>query len=146
MHEWPNRRAVLDLRFSSTLSLFLPLIFLMASITSLEVLFLGTGQTETTPSLSCTANIDHACPSCLSAYTGEDERNIRSHTSIAVKVSFNDGSSKGILIDCGPTIMAKAALLFPKHGIKIDAVLITHEHYDAIGGQRPIHSIAADIP
>lgn len=62
------------------------------------------------------------------------EKNIRGHTSCAVKVIFEDGSSKGILIDCGMNTMPNAAKMFPKHGLKIDAVLLTHEHIDAIGG------------
>lgn len=122
--------------FSTALSLNHYLVFShMASITSLEILFLGTGDASGGPLLSCTSNLDQACPSCLSAFEVKDARDIRSYTSCAIKVSFDDGSNKGILMDCGPSAMAKAAILFPKHGITIDAVLITHDHYDATGGQ-----------
>ena len=108
--------------------------FEMNSIKSMEVLFLGTGSSHTLPFLECTSKPDQACPACLSALQPEGERNIRGHTSCAVKVCFEDGSTKGLLIDCGMNTMQNAAKWFPQYGFKIDAVLLTHEHIDAIGG------------
>lgn len=86
----------------------------------MKLTFLGTGTSTGVPQLRC------GCPVCRS----EDPRNNRMRASAIVDV---DG--KRILIDCGPDFRQQMLL----HGQRskedrIDALLITHQHYDHVGG------------
>lgn len=72
---------------------------------------------------------------------GEDkvivpDRNRRGCTSVVVQgTSPKDGEQKTILIDCGKTFYSSALTQFPKHHLrKINAVLLTHGHADAVLG------------
>lgn len=78
--------------------------------------FLGTSTSVGVPMLGC------GCSVCTSA----DPRDTRLRCSALLEV---DGLR--ILIDCGPDFRAQAL----KHRItSVDAVLLTHEHYDHVGG------------
>lgn len=82
----------------------------------MKLTFLGTGTSTGNPALLC------SCATCLS----KDPRDIRLRSSVLVETS--DAS---ILVDCGPDFRQQALRANIKH---IDAVLITHEHYDHMGG------------
>jgi len=82
----------------------------------MKIRFLGTGTSTGVPEIGCT------CEVC----TSSDKRNNRLRTSALV--SIND---KNILIDCGPDFRQQ---MLPLQFRKLDAVLITHEHYDHVGG------------
>ena len=78
--------------------------------------FLGTGASTGVPIIGC------SCAIC----TSKNEKNQRLRTSAIVNVN---GSS--ILIDAGPDLRMQAL----KYDIKkVDALLISHSHYDHIGG------------
>ena len=81
-----------------------------------ELLFLGTGTSMGVPVIGCT------CPVC----TSSDPRDNRLRTSALVSV---DGTN--ILIDCGPDLRTQ---LLRAGSPRIDAVLLTHSHYDHVGG------------
>lgn len=82
----------------------------------MQITFLGTGTSTGIPQIGCT------CPVCTSA----DPKDNRLRTSAVVSVN-----GKNILIDCGPDFRQQVL----RAGIgRIDAVLVTHIHYDHTGG------------
>jgi len=82
--------------------------------------FLGTGTSTGVPEIAC------KCRVC----TSSDPRDRRLRASVLIDI---DG--KNILIDCGPDFRFQMLqLLEIKKMDAIDAVLLTHEHYDHTGG------------
>jgi phosphoribosyl 1,2-cyclic phosphate phosphodiesterase len=81
-----------------------------------KILFLGTGTSTGVPHIGC------SCPVCKST----DLKDKRLRASLLVSVE-----GKKLLIDCGPDFRQQALL----HEVnKIDAILLTHEHYDHVSG------------
>lgn len=83
----------------------------------MRLTFLGTGTSIGVPAIGC------QCEVCRSS----DKRDKRLRTSAIVETE----SGLRILIDCGPDF--RQQILQQPFG-KIDAVLITHIHYDHVGG------------
>lgn len=83
----------------------------------MKIKILGSGTSTGVPEIGCT------CPVC----TSKDVRDNRLRTSVLVR----EGDTT-ILLDCGPDFRQQMLRLhdFPR----IDGVLITHEHYDHVGG------------
>ena len=82
----------------------------------MKIRFLGTGTSTGNPEIGC------RCEVCQS----KDKRDWRLRASILVETN-----SRNILIDCGPDFRWQMI----KSGVtSLDAVLITHEHYDHVGG------------
>lgn len=86
----------------------------------MELTFLGTGTSTGVPQLRC------GCPTC----TSTDKRDHRLRASALLEVA-----GKRILIDCGPDFHQQML----RHGERsrqdrLDALLVTHQHYDHIGG------------
>lgn len=82
----------------------------------MRITFLGTGTSTGNPQMLC------GCSTCMS--DNPKDKRLRS----SVYIETNDSS---ILIDCGPDFRQQAI----RAGIKaIDAVILTHEHYDHVGG------------
>ena len=82
----------------------------------MRLTFLGTGTSTGVPEIGCT------CPVC----TSKDPRDKRFRSSVLVEA---EGAK--ILIDCGPDFRCQALRY---HISALDAVLLTHEHYDHVGG------------
>lgn len=82
----------------------------------MKITFLGTGTSTGVPQLGC------HCAVCTSA----DPRDVRLRTSVLV-----EENGERILLDCGPDF--RQQMLRVPFG-KIDAVLVSHEHYDHVGG------------
>lgn len=83
----------------------------------MELIFLGTGTSTGVPQLMCD------CETCLSV----DTRDKRLRASALVKTG-----GLNLLIDCGPDFRAQLLAL---GGLQpLDALLITHSHYDHVGG------------
>ncbi|MGM9869924.1 MAG: MBL fold metallo-hydrolase [Sodaliphilus sp.] len=82
----------------------------------LEIEFLGTGTSTGVPVIGC------GCEVCRSA----DPRDNRLRTSAIVR--YKD---KNILIDCGPDFRQQ---ILRASSLKIDALLLTHIHYDHVAG------------
>lgn len=77
---------------------------------------MGTGTSNGVPMLGCD------CEVCRS----RDERDRRWRSAALVETS-----STRVLIDCGPDVRMQ---LMPLEFRKIDGVILTHEHYDHVGG------------
>ena len=82
----------------------------------MNLLFLGTGTSTGVPQIGC------KCDTCKSSDT-KDKR-LRS------SVLLTEGNTK-ILIDCGPDLRQQ---LLRSNADFISAILMTHEHYDHVGG------------
>lgn len=78
--------------------------------------FLGTGTSTGVPQLGCN------CETCLS--TDPKDKRLRCSALITIK-------NKRILIDAGPDLRQQ---LIENKIYNIDAILLTHEHYDHVGG------------
>ncbi|KAF3334726.1 putative hydrolase [Carex littledalei] len=98
-----------------------------------EIIFLGTGTSEGIPRVSCLTNPSKTCPVCTKAAEAGN-KNRRRNTSILIRHVTASGTSN-ILVDAGKFFYHSALQWFPIFGLRrIDAVLITHSHADAIGG------------
>ncbi len=84
--------------------------------TTLEIEFLGTGTSTGVPMLRC------YCPVC----TSSDVRDMRLRTSAIVRYQ-----GARILIDCGPDFRTQ---MLRASDDNLDAVLITHIHFDHVAG------------
>lgn len=82
----------------------------------MKITFLGTGTSTGVPEIGC------QCEVC----TSTDARDRRLRTSVLVQIE-----DKNLLIDCGPDFRWQA---ITNHISRLDGVLITHEHYDHVGG------------
>ena len=83
----------------------------------MQITFLGTGTSTGVPEIGC------QCEVCTSA----DRRDWRLRTSVLVETE-----GKRILLDCGPDF--RWQMIRSKNTSRLDAVLISHEHYDHVGG------------
>lgn len=84
----------------------------------MRLLFLGTGTSTGVPEIGC------MCPVC----TSKDPRDNRLRTSALIHTD----TGETLLMDCGPDFryqMLRSGFFGP-----INAVLVTHEHYDHVGG------------
>ncbi|KIK71381.1 hypothetical protein GYMLUDRAFT_33540 [Collybiopsis luxurians FD-317 M1] len=105
----------------------------------MEFIFLGTGTSSCIPNVYCLTRPPDdptpPCKTCLSTLNPEGKKNIRRNTSGVVRTKGKDGREVTIVIDSGKTFQAATVEWFPKHGLrKIDALLITHPHADAMNG------------
>lgn len=82
----------------------------------MKITFLGTGTSTGVPETGCT------CPVCSS----QDPCDNRLRTSVLVETNNNR-----ILLDCGPDFRQQMSHI--PFG-KIDAILLSHEHYDHVSG------------
>ncbi|KAF9455013.1 hypothetical protein P691DRAFT_716113 [Macrolepiota fuliginosa MF-IS2] len=106
--------------------------------TAVELIFLGTGTSSSVPHVECLTYdpaIHKPCKTCLSTLTPEGKKNMRRNTGAVLRTKAKDGRSVTIVIDAGKTFQAAALEWFPRFGLrKIDALLITHAHADAMNG------------
>lgn len=82
----------------------------------MKITFLGTGTSTGNPEIGC------KCEVC----TSTDPRDWRMRASALIETE-----GKRILIDCGPDFRWQ---MLTNHIDRLDGVLITHEHYDHVGG------------
>lgn len=91
-----------------------------------NIIFLGTGTSTGVPQLGCN------CETCLS--TDPKDKRLRCSALITI-------NNKRILIDAGPDLRQQ---LIKNKIYHLDAILLTHEHYDHVGGLddvRPLGSV-----
>lgn len=82
----------------------------------MEILFLGTGTSTGVPQIGCTCNV------CNST----DKKDKRLRASVLISIGEIE-----ILIDCGPDFRQQVLI---NKITRFSAILLTHEHYDHIGG------------
>ena len=86
----------------------------------MKIRFLGTGTSTGVPQMGC------SCKVC----TSSDRRDKRFRASVLIEIE-----EKHILIDCGPDFrMQMLDALKTDSFDNLEAVLLTHEHYDHVGG------------
>ncbi|GJE87715.1 MBL fold metallo-hydrolase [Phanerochaete sordida] len=103
----------------------------------IEFICLGSGTSSLVPHVDCLTAPPEAtpCKTCLSTLHPEGKKNIRRNTSAALRLRDKHGEQRTIIIDVGKSFQASAIEWFPKYGLRrIDAVLITHAHADAMNG------------
>ena len=86
----------------------------------MHITFLGTGTSCGVPVIGCT------CPTCRS----NNAKDKRLRCSILVETH-----STRLLVDCGPDFRQQ---IMPQPFRRIDAILVTHAHYDHMGGMDDI--------
>ena len=91
----------------------------------MKLTFLGTGTSIGVPAIGC------SCEVCRS----HDTRDKRLRSSAIIETD----EGLRILIDCGPDFRQQ---ILPYPFSKIDAVLITHIHYDHVGGMDDLRPFA----
>jgi phosphoribosyl 1,2-cyclic phosphate phosphodiesterase len=92
----------------------------------MKLTFLGTGTSIGVPEMRC------HCQTCESA----DPRDKRLRTSALI-----ESGTTSIIIDCGPDFRQQTL----RAGVEnIDAVLLTHEHYDHVGGLDDLRPYCTD--
>lgn len=96
--------------------------------TTLEIEFLGTGTSTGVPMLRC------HCPVCMSS----DEHDKRLRTSAIVRYQ-----GARILIDCGPDFRTQ---MLRASDDNLDAVLLTHIHYDHVAGLDDLRAYCFERP
>ncbi len=82
----------------------------------IEIEFLGTGTSTGVPFIGC------ECPVC----TSSDVKDKRLRSSVIVRTQ-----GKNLLIDCGPDFRTQ---MLRASNQDLDALLVTHIHYDHVGG------------
>lgn len=82
----------------------------------MKITFLGTGTSTGVPEVGC------QCEVC----TSTDKRDWRLRTSVLIETE-----GKHILLDCGPDFRWQ---MIRNKSYRLDAVIISHEHYDHVGG------------
>ena len=107
-----------------------------------KVIFLGTGTSSQVPAIHCVTGSRRHCITCTDAMK-PGSKNRRFCTSL-VAIGSEPGrpdTSSTILIDCGKSFYESALRYFPSNGLsKIDAVLLTHPHADAVLGLDDLRS------
>lgn len=82
----------------------------------MQIVFLGTGTSTGVPHLCCN------CEVC----TSSDARDKRLRSSLLIR-----DNGRTMLIDCGPDFRQQ---MLTHHVCSLDSILLTHEHYDHVGG------------
>ena len=91
----------------------------------MKVKFLGTGCSIGVPEIGC------VCPVCKS----NDIRDRRKRASVLISIK-----GKRLLIDCGPDFKEQ---IIGEPFAKLDGLLLTHEHYDHVGGIDDLRAFGA---
>ncbi|KNA11380.1 hypothetical protein SOVF_135780 [Spinacia oleracea] len=102
------------------------------------LIFLGTGCSSGVPSARCLIQPSHPpCPVCSLSVKipPQNNPNYRCNTSLLIDYCQENGDHKYIIIDVGKTFREQVLRWFTHYKVpRIDSVLFTHEHADAVLG------------
>ena len=119
-----------------------------AASSSSRIALVGSGNSTGVPWLHCVLHQASRCAVCADCLARPTSRNIRNNVSALVtfQPQAAGGRTRHILIDCGKTFRAAAlggvagAL---RGGLpRIDALLLTHGHADAMGGLDDLRDVS----
>ncbi|KAK9706984.1 hypothetical protein RND81_07G165200 [Saponaria officinalis] len=114
--------------------------------TQTALIFLGTGCSNCVPSARCLIHpSDPPCPVCSSSLLipSQFNPNYRCNTSLLIDYCNTNGEHSYILIDVGKTFREQVLRWFTLYKIpRVDSILLTHEHADAVHGLEDIQSIS----
>jgi phosphoribosyl 1,2-cyclic phosphodiesterase len=111
------------------------------------LIFTGTGCSSGLPLTGCTLGQEWApkdCHACRPALRhGQADPNWRGNVSALLRFKDAAGRLRLVQIDCGKTYREITAMrVYRQHGVKaIDALLLTHDHADALGGLDELRSL-----
>ena len=111
------------------------------------LIFTGTGCSSGLPLTGCTLGQEWApkdCHACRPALRhGQADPNWRGNVSALLRFKDAAGRLRLVQIDCGKTFREITAMrVYRQHGVKaIDALLLTHDHADALGGLDELRSL-----
>jgi phosphoribosyl 1,2-cyclic phosphodiesterase len=110
----------------------------------MQVYIMGSGTSSSIPLFNCLAQSPITCTVCKLGLEIREQKagkcvkfnkNKRRNSSCLVKIPLSDGSIKNIIIDVGKTFYESSLTWFIEYEVvKIDAVLLTHGHADAMLG------------
>ncbi|KAK4399386.1 putative hydrolase [Sesamum angolense] len=114
------------------------------------LIFLGTGCSSALPNLMCLIQPSdppcHVCSQSLSLPPDQNP-NYRCNTSLLIDYYSAEGKHKYILIDVGKTFWEQVFRWFTFYKIpRIDSVILTHEHADAVLGLDDIRTVQPFSP
>ncbi|KAL4200603.1 hypothetical protein AMTRI_Chr02g211980 [Amborella trichopoda] len=114
------------------------------------LLFLGTGCSSAVPNARCLLQPSYPpCELCHKAVLTPPELNpdYRCNTSLLIDYSHGSGEHSYILIDVGKTFREQVLRWFTRFKIpRVDSIILTHEHADAILGLDDIRAVQPFSP
>ncbi|XP_058197432.1 putative hydrolase C777.06c isoform X1 [Rhododendron vialii] len=114
------------------------------------VIFLGTGCSSALPNARCLIQpSDPPCQVCFSSLSLPPDRNpnYRCNTSLLIDYCRRDGEHRYVLVDVGKTFREQVLRWFTFHKIpRIDSIVLTHEHADAVLGLDDIRAVQPHSP
>lgn len=115
------------------------------------LIFLGTGCSNAVPNVRCLLQpSDPPCSVCSQALSVPPNQNpnYRCNTSLVIDhYSESDNAHSYILIDVGKTFREQVLRWFTLHNIpRIDSIILTHEHADAVLGLDDIRAVQPYSP
>ncbi|XP_077210932.1 putative hydrolase C777.06c [Tasmannia lanceolata] len=115
-----------------------------------SLIFLGTGCSSALPYAMCLLQpSDHPCEVCLQSVSVPPEQNpnYRCNTSLLIDYSHACGEHSYILIDVGKTFREQVLRWLTHHKIpRVDSIILTHEHADAVLGLDDIRAVQPYSP
>ncbi|TQD70726.1 hypothetical protein C1H46_043737 [Malus baccata] len=113
------------------------------------LIFLGTGCSGSVPNAMCLIQASGPCHVCAQALSipPDQNPNYRCNTSLLIDHCGSDGNHSYILIDVGKTFREQVLRWFTRYKIpRVDSIILTHEHADAVLGLDDIRAIQPHSP
>mmetsp|Transcript_25731 Transcript_25731/g.76012 ORF Transcript_25731/g.76012 Transcript_25731/m.76012 type:complete len:433 (-) Transcript_25731:1258-2556(-) len=111
------------------------------------LLFTGTGCSSGLPLIGCAIGAPQSpkksCTACGPALrNGRADKNWRNNVGALLRFRGADGQTKHVQIDCGKTFRDTCLRVYSEHGVTwLDALLLTHDHADAVFGLDELRSL-----